>query len=299
MPKKHRYLDEVPSGGFLRNYYRARHSDSYDDRARASEKAMLTIQGAAHTDNREMYDKLLNLAGPMQNSFLLTEADKDRYMLSHGYIKGTPGDYGLVRKAVGKRNLPVYQTSTDDIDRQYLVPIGNNMINSDWSEEDWRADRKAELKHPGSYPIAIYMDGRNPNDLYEKAWDLNDYKSGILNIMGYPAVQTTGYKRIPNERYNDLGYSRGPDYKDMRNNYLKTHGLEWNEIISQPSLPVVQVRARRLKDGGRIYIKPENRGKFTALKERTGHSASWFKENGTPAQKKMAVFALNSKKWKH
>jgi long-subunit acyl-CoA synthetase (AMP-forming) len=53
------------------------------------------------------------------------------------------------------------------------------------------------------------------------------------------------------------------------------------------------------RDGGRIHIKPENRGKFTALKERTGHSASWFKENGTPAQKKMAVFALNSRKWKH
>ena len=49
--------------------------------------------------------------------------------------------------------------------------------------------------------------------------------------------------------------------------------------------------------GGEIHIKPENRGKFTALKERTGHSASWFNENGTPAQKKMAVFALNSRKW--
>lgn len=52
-------------------------------------------------------------------------------------------------------------------------------------------------------------------------------------------------------------------------------------------------------DGGKIYIKPENRGKFTALKERTGKSATWFKEHGTPAQKKMATFALNSKKWKH
>lgn len=49
--------------------------------------------------------------------------------------------------------------------------------------------------------------------------------------------------------------------------------------------------------GGSIHIKPENRGKFTALKKRTGHSASWFKEHGTPAQKKMAVFALNSKHW--
>lgn len=54
-----------------------------------------------------------------------------------------------------------------------------------------------------------------------------------------------------------------------------------------------------LKKGGSIHIKPENRGKFTALKKRTGHSASWFKENGTPAQKKMAIFALNSRHWNH
>nr|DAI06092.1 MAG TPA: bacteriocin [Crassvirales sp.] len=51
-------------------------------------------------------------------------------------------------------------------------------------------------------------------------------------------------------------------------------------------------------DGG-IFIKPENRGKFTALKERTGKSSTWYKEHGTPAQKKMAIFALNAAKWKH
>ena len=52
-------------------------------------------------------------------------------------------------------------------------------------------------------------------------------------------------------------------------------------------------------EGGTIHIKKKNRGKFTALKKRTGHSASWFKAHGTPAQKKMAVFALNARKWKH
>lgn len=52
-------------------------------------------------------------------------------------------------------------------------------------------------------------------------------------------------------------------------------------------------------DGGGIHIKPENRGKFTALKKRTGKSASWFKAHGTPAQRKMATFALNAAKWKH
>ena len=53
------------------------------------------------------------------------------------------------------------------------------------------------------------------------------------------------------------------------------------------------------KGGHKIHIKKENRGKFTALKKRTGHSASWFKAHGTPAQKKMATFALNAKHWKH
>lgn len=51
--------------------------------------------------------------------------------------------------------------------------------------------------------------------------------------------------------------------------------------------------------GGKIHIKSENRGKFTALKKRTGHSASWFKAHGTTTQKKMAIFALNAAKWNH
>ena len=52
-------------------------------------------------------------------------------------------------------------------------------------------------------------------------------------------------------------------------------------------------------DGGNINIKPENRGKFTELKERTGKSSTWYKEHGTPEQKKMAIFALNARKWNH
>lgn len=56
----------------------------------------------------------------------------------------------------------------------------------------------------------------------------------------------------------------------------------------------------RFADGkSPIHIKPANRGKFTRLKKRTGKSASWFKAHGTPAQKKMAIFALNARKWRH
>lgn len=65
------------------------------------------------------------------------------------------------------------------------------------------------------------------------------------------------------------------------------------------NLDTIREEYNRFAEGGDIHIKPENRGKFTRLKERTGHSATWFKEHGTPAQKKMATFALNARHWKH
>lgn len=74
------------------------------------------------------------------------------------------------------------------------------------------------------------------------------------------------------------------------------------ELIFSTANPANQVKEmseyRTGKDSG-IYIKPENRGKFTRLKKRTGHSTAWFKAHGTPAQKKMATFAQNAKKWHH
>ena len=70
-----------------------------------------------------------------------------------------------------------------------------------------------------------------------------------------------------------------------------------NKGVSSNKFGGILKRVESCKSG--IHIKPENRGKFTALKKRTGKSSTWYKEHGTPAQKKMAVFALNARKWKH
>lgn len=59
------------------------------------------------------------------------------------------------------------------------------------------------------------------------------------------------------------------------------------------------------KDGGLlkaksgIHIKPENRGKLTRLKRRTGKSEAELWKEGNPAVRKMITFARNSRKWKH
>ena len=87
--------------------------------------------------------------------------------------------------------------------------------------------------------------------------------------------------------------------RDLNNKQMKALGDMRltslpNSFNAMPDVNTINT----FKDGG-IFIKPENRGKFTALKERTGKSSTWYKEHGTPTQKKMATFALNSKHWSH
>ena len=94
------------------------------------------------------------------------------------------------------------------------------------------------------------------------------------------------------EKAKENTYSGSTRRQKMRNQMIVYKPLEGITVHNEA------LGGNLFKKGG-IYIKPENRGKFTALKKRTGHSASWFKAHGTPAQKKMATFALNSKHWNH
>lgn len=113
-------------------------------------------------------------------------------------------------------------------------------------------------------------------------WELSDYYLQELERLGY-IQDSNGFWNVKGFPYKvgDLG-PNNVGYDDFG-----------NMLIFDPLIHYKHGKAPG------IHIKPENRGKFTALKKRTGHSASWFKEHGTPAQKKMATFALNARKWKH
>ena len=52
-------------------------------------------------------------------------------------------------------------------------------------------------------------------------------------------------------------------------------------------------------DGGSIYIKPENRGKFTETKRRTGKTTEELTHSKNPLTRKRAIFAQNARKWHH
>lgn len=49
----------------------------------------------------------------------------------------------------------------------------------------------------------------------------------------------------------------------------------------------------------KIQIKPENKGKFTETMKRTGKTAEELSHSKNPLTRKRAIFAINSRKWKH
>lgn len=58
-------------------------------------------------------------------------------------------------------------------------------------------------------------------------------------------------------------------------------------------------KTHELAQGGTIHIKPENRGKFNATKERTGKTTEELTHSKNPLTRKRAIFAQNAAKWKH
>lgn len=277
--------------------------------------------------------------GSADNVFLMSPEQQKSQLESLGWKQvDTSGGYGLVNSAVQKyksatgRDVPMYQVGDDEISREQLVPVGDftyhPILNYTWviDEQDpetgfvYSQHTEDKLKSRGDTahaPGRYYrdMDG----NLYFKEWDFfdhGDYSRGnysddirggyvtrsltdmserygnILDMAGNPFVKTTGYTKLTDDAQvidNALREIIGYD------SYDNEYGGDAQSALDAIKSGKYDVKA----SGGKIHIKPENRGKFNALLKRTGKSASWFKEHGTPLQRKRATFALNAKKWKH
>lgn len=147
------------------------------------------------------------------------------------------------------------------------LPVGSNRLSG------------ALRTYLGEHTIGHGHDAKGDYVSYYDKWDLAPFTGNGKDQSFGIGTPVNVYDRI----YLD-------DYFGMPKEYRGSTYI--------PELTVTANKYANGKSSG-IHIKPENRGKFTALKKRTGKSASWFKAHGTPAQKKMATFALNAKKWKH
>lgn len=133
-------------------------------------------------------------------------------------------DYGLVQKAVGTENVPIYSRVNNPEKRNELIQIYN-------PESTYEPNIKYPLVHAANHPSSLYIDGTNGNIMY-KGWDLNDYgtnKGGkgfssyygsirkalvnALDAVGNPTVVTTGYQNVLDKDGNPMNIFKG-NYKD-------------------------------------------------------------------------------------
>ena len=120
----------------------------------------------------------------------------------------------------------------------------------------------------------------------------------VIGVAERPLTKTGYYDNFPVYENIHLGNQTTIDGRTFNDAVINLPHQEYYPTDGGIQKVLHVIGFKNGKSSG-IHIKPQNRGKFTALKKRTGKSASWFKAHGTPAQKKMATFALNAKKWKH
>lgn len=91
-------------------------------------------------------------------------------------------------------------------------------------------------------------------------------------------------------------YRKGTEQKAYMNQ-LRTMLKKMSDLIDytgiMPEYPIPSY-----KYGG-IHIKKKNRGKFNALKKRTGKTTEELTHSKNPLTRKRAIFAQNAKKWRH
>ena len=240
------------------------------------------------------------------------------------------------RRRWAEKNIPNWDTLPESSQKALLAYKYNYDFNAANSPKLFKALKDSNLHEAARQMNATSRDPKFQKGLMdrrkrEQAWFLSDVGMpdvvpSSTPIIAQP-VNTSVYNPYPVKIQNTTVAPRMVPDKDS---YVKAHQLTEREIHQQKLqerwdainrfntlMEMFNIQNNPLKqftsnnpifsgieglihaDGGKIHIKPENRGKFTRLKERTGHSATWFKEHGTSAQKKMAVFDLNSRHWNH
>lgn len=148
----------------------------------------------------------------------------------------------------------------------------------------------------------------------------NNYQN---NSYIYNAQYGDGNAETESSFYNNqlvnlsLGDAAYTYYKDKNPEEYNYHVNRLKALKNSPSkgvlgtfLPEVTITANKrnggslnylqlLKKGCSIHIKPENKGKFTETKKRTGKTTEELAHSKNPITRKRAIFAQNAAKWHH
>lgn len=143
-----------------------------------------------------------------------------------------------------------------------------------------------------------FQSNANSFDTLADTWGSTALGTGFSNsYIGKDGWFSTKAKRKANnlrEQLNEANLFALDTLQNNANNITETtmNNLEANYAALGGFL-------NQYSDGGSIYIKPENRGKFNATKKRTGKTTEELTHSKNPLTRKRAIFAQNAAKWKH
>lgn len=210
-------------------------------------------------------------------STFLNRRKQRKYLESIGYHQVDDAyNYEGIEKAVKALQRyrlghlpPVYQIGEDAVPRDSLIRI--NKKDFPTSLADVYLYQNEVLRDAGNYPTIFYKH-KNPNhkpQYYVRDIDLNDY-------------------------------GQHGAFAKIKNNPATTYDLQTlANLIDFFGNPFVQRSGIRpiYRNGGTIHINPANRGKFNALKARTGKTTEELTHSSNPLTRKRAIFAQNARKW--
>jgi hypothetical protein len=178
--------------------------------------------------------------------------------------------------------------ANQDIDRQNL----ENQYNYDaWKAQQQNAIVQDLMGTAGD----VFGGVQQFKNQTEMANILAKAREGSVNVDTLP-------ENIQQSYFNTLSASDKAAFNQRRIAQSKTPFAYGGMIRSFRQFPAMYEMndeyANNYKSGGTIHIKPENKGKFTATKKRTGKSTEELTHSKNPLTRKRAIFAQNAKKWK-
>ena len=126
-------------------------------------------------------------------------------------------------------------------------------------------------------------------------------REGGINNPGFNALPVAVQEKI--KARMEFGGVHMPTPIKKDGGYWKYYGYDEDggniaELAQGGPTDYASEQSPQYKKGG-IHIKPENRGKFTAYKQRTGKTTEEALHSPDPHVRQMANFARNAAKWKH
>lgn len=217
-----------------------------------------------------------------------------------GFAKGALNLIGGGINALfgSKLNQANINAANADIDRM------NSSAKSDAASFDALSQKMASTAGRATHGKGFYgrdgvfsnKAGKIQKEMEERARVASERQSLALinNAEDLSANQLMGLEANYAAFGGPMDFGGGAIGFDFMNRYIMAkEAASQGKDDSMTSLP------NSFAKGGGIHIKPENKGKFTETKRRTGKTTEELTHSSNPLTRKRAIFAQNAKKWHH